>query len=85
MKNHKYRVAIGGGAGTLSELAFAWQFKRPIIAIGKEGWVNRLAGESLDHRQESSILDCTSSSIEEIVAQIAVQIQLQRKRHQGIS
>ena len=83
--NSEVVVAIGGGAGTLSEMAFAWQFKRPIIAIGKEGWADRLAGESLDHRHEYSILDCTTSSIEEIVAQIEVQIELQRPRHQGIS
>jgi hypothetical protein len=83
--NSEVVVAIGGGAGTLSEIAFAWQFKRPIIAIGKEGWANRLAGESLDQRQESSILDCTSSSIEEIVSQISNQIANQYKRHEGIS
>ena len=35
--NSEVVVVIGGGAGTLSEMAFAWQFKRPIIAIGKEG------------------------------------------------
>ncbi len=83
--NSEVVVAIGGGAGTLSEIAFAWQFKRPIIAIGKEGWANRLAGESIDQRQESSILDCTSSSIEEIVSQISNQIANQYKRHEGIS
>ena len=83
--NSEVVVAIGGGAGTLSEIAFAWQFKRPIIAIGKEGWANRLAGESIDQRQEYSILDCTSSSIEEIVSQISNQIANQYKRHEGIS
>lgn len=83
--NSEVVVAIGGGAGTLSEMAFAWQFKRPIIAIGNEGWAARLAGESLDSRHESLIVDCTSSSIEEIVAQIELQIELQRPRHNGIS
>jgi len=83
--NAEVVVAIGGGAGTLSEMAFAWQYKRPIIAIGKEGWADRLAGESLDHRHKSSVLDCTSSSIEDIVAQIAAQIELEHPRYQGIS
>ena len=83
--NSEVVVAIGGGAGTLSEIAFAWQFKRPIIAIGKEGWADRLAGESLDHRQSSKIIDCTSSSVEEIVLQISNQIANQSKRHKGIS
>tara|TARA_Y100000591_G_scaffold325505_1_gene346576 strand:- start:238 stop:777 length:540 start_codon:yes stop_codon:yes gene_type:complete len=82
--NSEVVVAIGGGAGTLSEMAFAWQFKRPIIAIGNEGWADRLAGESLDRRSELSVVDCTSSSIDEIVAQIALQIKLNRPRHQGI-
>ena len=83
--NSEVVVAIGGGAGTLSEMAFAWPFKRPIIAIGNEGWAARLAGESLDSRHESLSVDCTSSSIGEIVAQIELQIELQRPRHNGIS
>ncbi|TFG16740.1 MAG: TIGR00725 family protein [Promethearchaeota archaeon] len=29
-------VAIGGGAGTLSEISFAWQFQKPIIALDFE-------------------------------------------------
>ena len=83
--NSEVVVAIGGGAGTLSEMAFAWQFNRPIIAIGKEGWADRLAGESLDHRQSSKIIDCTSSSVEEIVLQISNQIANQSERYNGIS
>ena len=83
--NSEVVVVIGGGAGTLSEMAFAWQFKRPIIAIGKEGWADRLAGESLDHRQSSKIIDCTSSSVEEIVLQISNQIANQSDRYIGIS
>ena len=78
--NSEVVVAIGGGAGTLSEIAFAWQFKRPIISIGNEGWADRLAGESLDSRHESLIVDCTSSSVEEIVAQIALEIELRPPR-----
>ncbi len=85
LANSEVVVAIGGGAGTLSEMAFAWQFRRPIIAIGNGGWAERLAGESLDSRHKSLVVDCTSSSIAEIVAQIAHQIELNRPRHQGIS
>lgn len=49
-------VAVGGGAGTLSELALAWQHRKPIIglAIG-EGWSARLAGEVLDDRHAEPI------------------------------
>ncbi len=48
-------VALGGGAGTLSEIALAWQLKRPVIALGSWGWSARLAGEALDHRQEGVV------------------------------
>jgi uncharacterized protein (TIGR00725 family) len=43
-------IAIGGGAGTLSEICFAWMYKRLIIALGTEGWAGRLAGQRLDGR-----------------------------------
>jgi len=43
-------VAIGGGAGTLSELAHAWMLKRLILAFRVEGWSGRLADTRIDHR-----------------------------------
>jgi uncharacterized protein (TIGR00725 family) len=43
-------VAVGGGAGTLSEICYAWMHKRLIIALGEEGWSGKLAGEKLDLR-----------------------------------
>jgi hypothetical protein len=43
-------VAIGGGAGTLSEICFAWMYKRMVIALGSEGWASRVAGRPLDDR-----------------------------------
>jgi uncharacterized protein (TIGR00725 family) len=43
-------VAVGGGAGTLSEMCYAWMHKRLIIALGEEGWAGNLAGEKLDWR-----------------------------------
>ena len=45
-------IAIGGGAGTLSELANAWTLKRLIIGVtGLGGWSEKLAGECLDDRE----------------------------------
>ena len=44
-------VAIGGGAGTLSEICFGWIYKRLIIALGNEGWAGKLAGAPLDNRK----------------------------------
>lgn len=43
-------VAIGGGAGTLSEIAYAWMYGKLIIAFKVEGWSGRLANAPLDHR-----------------------------------
>lgn len=43
-------VAIGGGAGTLAELAFAWMLRRLIVALRVDGWSGRLADSKIDHR-----------------------------------
>jgi uncharacterized protein (TIGR00725 family) len=43
-------LAIGGGAGTLSELAFAWIHDRLIVALRVDGWSGRLAGSRIDER-----------------------------------
>jgi len=43
-------VAIGGGAGTLSELALAWIERRLVLAYRVEGWSGRLAGTRIDER-----------------------------------
>jgi uncharacterized protein (TIGR00725 family) len=48
-------VAIGGGAGTLSELAFAWQLGKPIYAFQSEGWAGKLSGSAIDSRPRSPI------------------------------
>lgn len=49
-------IAIGGAAGTLSEMAFAWSYRRPIISfVGGGGWADALAGKQLDHRHEEPV------------------------------
>lgn len=49
-------VAIGGGSGTLSEIALAWQLERPILVYGNaEGWAKKMAGVRLDKRNEYAI------------------------------
>lgn len=59
-------VAIGGGAGTLSELAMAWQLGKKVICYtGFEGWAKELAGKSLDSRERPSFL--YASTIDEIL------------------
>ena len=44
-------VAIGGGAGTLAELAMAWSLFKLIIAYDNiDGWSAKLAGTRIDDR-----------------------------------
>ena len=44
-------IVIGGGAGTLSEIALGWIYRRPIVALPHEGWGSRLAGQKIDSRR----------------------------------
>lgn len=43
-------LIVGGRAGTLSEIALAWQLGRPLIAVDTPGWGRDLAGAQLDDR-----------------------------------
>lgn len=50
-------VAVGGGSGTLSEIAMAWQLERPICVITDlPGVAAGLAGRALDDRHPGTIL-----------------------------
>jgi uncharacterized protein (TIGR00725 family) len=55
-------VAVGGGAGTLSEIALAWQTGRPIVAIQVEGWSGRLAGTAIDDRRDGVIFEASCAA-----------------------
>jgi len=55
-------IAVGGGAGTLSEICFAWMRKRPIIALAVEGWSGEVGGRALDGRVNSTIQLASSPS-----------------------
>jgi len=49
-------VAVGGSCGTLSEMAHAWQFGKPICALAPSGgWAQKLAGEALDTKRPDAI------------------------------
>lgn len=49
-------VAVSGRAGTLSELAMAWDLGKPICALDlDEGWASRAAGSALDDRPRPPI------------------------------
>jgi len=58
-------IAVGGGAGTLSEVAYAWQTGKIIIAVTSfGGWARKLAGTQIDNRRNDIILP--ARSVEEI-------------------
>lgn len=50
-------IAIGGRAGTLSEIAYAWMFGKPLLAVtGFGGWSEKLAGEKIDDRRDDLVV-----------------------------
>lgn len=57
-------VVVGGMAGTLSEIAYAWMYERPILALSASGgWAERLAGQALDARQDAHVEDCPTIAV----------------------
>ncbi len=62
-------IAAGGGAGTLSEIAFAWQLGKRVLCVTLfEGWAEELAGQNLDNRKSGLLIPV--NSIEEILQYI---------------
>jgi uncharacterized protein (TIGR00725 family) len=50
-------IAMGGGSGTLSEVALAWQYGKPIVTLrGIPGITNQFIDEALDRRRNDRIL-----------------------------
>ena len=81
-------IAIGGGAGTLSEMAMAWSLFRLIIAYDNvDGWSAELAGRRLDVRERYADSDdkiFAVSSVQECMALLNEKIDLYTRRHHGI-
>ncbi len=82
-------VAIGGGAGTLSEMAFAWTFGRLIIGVSNvDGWSSKLAGTKIDSRvrypeiENDMVYPATSGT--QVAAILNKYIDKYYKRHKGI-
>lgn len=62
-------VAIGGGPGTLSELAFAWQKgKKTCCVTNFGGWATEIFNKELDTR--ASGLFSKATSVEEVLLQV---------------
>ena len=71
-------IAIGGAAGTLSEIAYSWIYDKPIIAYGNfDGWASRLAKMKIDDNREEEIIKC--DSIEDLES-IIIELCNERKR-----
>ncbi len=67
-------VAIAGGAGTLSEMAFAWQMKKPIIAYTEfEGWAKKMAGEKIDNQNDTLVY--SAGNLVTVIEQLDLLIQ----------
>ena len=81
-------IAIGGGAGTLSEIAHAWSLKRLILAFDVPGWSGKLAGMAIDSRRRIPKLPHDRiykvRTPEEALRCLRKQLPLYRKRHSGI-
>ncbi len=74
-------VAVGGGAGTLSEIAFAWMNgKRIVLWKGSGGWSDRLGPGPLDHRRGPFPEVC--STLDEL-RHIVQQVQAERFTGRG--
>ncbi len=66
-------VAIGGSSGTLSEIAYAWAYNKPIIAYKDcEGWSNRLADVRIDNRRNDKIIG--ADSIEDLKEKLEIEV-----------
>ncbi|MEW6534150.1 MAG: TIGR00725 family protein [Candidatus Auribacterota bacterium] len=54
-------ISIGGATGTLSELAYAWQYRKKIVACSfTGGWSAKLAGSQIDDYRVDTIIDASS-------------------------
>ena len=54
-------IAAGGGAGTLSEIAFAWQLDKKVLCVTIfDGWAKELAGRNLDERKTDLLIPVSS-------------------------
>ncbi|MCK5762207.1 MAG: acyl-CoA synthetase [Candidatus Izimaplasma sp.] len=85
--NADFVVAIGGGAGTLAEIASAWMLMRPIAAFNNvEGWSKKVAGTKLDTRIRYKFEDhiYSVSSAKELLEVISEKIELYDKYHHNI-
>ena len=62
-------IGVRGGAGTLSEIAMAWQLDKEVaVMAGSGGWSHKLAGDPLDHRCDGGRTLVALADVEAAVA-----------------
>jgi len=86
--NSEVVVAIGGGAGTLSEIALAWTFKRMLIAYDVPGWSGKVADTRIDERkripwENDKVFKVRNE--DEVAAFIEKYVHHYHQRHQSIT
>lgn len=63
-------IAIGGGSGTLTEMAIAYQANIPIVTIDKfDGWAKKLSNKYIDDRRR---LKCIKASTPKEALDLAI-------------
>lgn len=82
-------IAVGGGAGTLSEMAFSWSLFRMVLAFENvEGWSAEMAGKRMDARIRYPEIEDDRvygvKSAEEAVKLINERIDRYNRYHSGI-
>jgi len=76
-------IAIGGGAGTLNEIANAYNMRKPIVALkGSGGWSEKLANTYLDKRKKVKIESVDSPTM---IIQKVKELILRKKRVDELS
>lgn len=61
----EFVIAAGGGAGTLSEIAIAWQIGKRIVCFSQYGgWSSELAGVALDTLGDAIVGICALEELE---------------------
>ena len=82
-------IAIGGGAGTLCEMALAWSLQRLLIAFNNvDGWSSQLAGKPIDSRKRYKNIpeDCVygTDTVEKTIMLLHDKIDAYNIRHKRI-
>jgi len=81
-------IAVGGGAGTLSEIALAWSLKRLILAYSNaDGWSGKVANTRMDERlrypfEDDKVFGVTNA--DEAAKILNEKINLYNAYHKGI-